>query len=115
MIPAPTYSQGEIVVINFPFTDISGTKKRPALILSNDTINQTGDYLLAMITSQAKRDGLSVSISSADFTATPLPLTSFIRIHKVFLLNELLISHRFLAVTDAFRQRIANVLFDLIQ
>ena len=56
MIPAPTYSQGEIVVINFPFTDISGTKKRPALILSNDTINQTGDYLLAMITSQVKRD-----------------------------------------------------------
>lgn len=115
MTPAPTYSQGEIVVVNFPFTDISGTKKRPALILSNNTVNQTGDYLLVMITSQVKRDGLSIPITSADFKATPLPLTSFIRIHKVFLLNESLISHRFSTVTALLRTRVADVLSDLMR
>lgn len=47
----PTYNQGDIVVVDFPFTDASQTKKRPALVLSNHTVNQTGDYLLVMITS----------------------------------------------------------------
>jgi len=47
MIPAsPLYAQGDIVVVSFPFTDISQTKKRPALVLSNHLVNQTGDYLL---------------------------------------------------------------------
>ncbi|MCY7357475.1 MAG: hypothetical protein LH609_08390 [Rudanella sp.] len=84
-------------------------------MLSNNTVNQTGDYLLVMVTSQVKRDGLSVSITSADFTATPLPLTSFIRVHKVFLLNESLISHQFSAVTPSFRQRIADLLSNLMR
>ena len=44
------YKQGDIVSVNFPFTDISQTKRRPALVISNDLVNQTGDYLLAQIT-----------------------------------------------------------------
>lgn len=40
----PTYQQGDIVVVDFPFTDVSQTKRRPALVLSNQTVNQTGDY-----------------------------------------------------------------------
>lgn len=84
MTPITSYQQGDIVVVQFPFTDISQTKKRPALILSNATVNQTGDYLMVQITSQNKADGLSLPISATDFDGTPLPLTSYVRVHKIF-------------------------------
>lgn len=113
--PIPIYEQGDIVVVDFPFTDVSQTKKRPALVLSNRTINQTGDYLLVMITSQVKYDGFSLPITSVDYVHDPLPLTSYVRFYKVFLLNESLILHRYSAVTASFRQTVADALAKLIQ
>ena len=96
------YKRGDIVAVQFPFTDISKTKKRPALVISNDTVNDTGDYLLVQITSQVKRDNLSVAINDDDFVGSSLPLNSFIRIHKMFLLNESLIHNRITSVSPSF-------------
>lgn len=115
MTPAATYQQGDIVIVHFPFTDVSQTKKRPALILSNTTVNRTGDYLMVQITSQFNADGLSVPITAADFDGPSLPLTSYIRVHKVFLLNGSLIDRRFGAVQPAFRQAIVAELANLLR
>jgi mRNA interferase MazF len=52
-----SYRQGDIVWVDFPFMDGSQIKPRPALIISNETVNQTGDYILVQITSKIKRDG----------------------------------------------------------
>lgn len=111
----PTYTQGDIIVVNFPFTDISQTKKRPALVLSNDAVNQTGDYLLVQITSQIKNDGLSLPILTTDFIQNPLPLTSFVRLHKIFLLNESLIIKKSTAITSTFHQSLVSKIVGLIQ
>jgi mRNA interferase MazF len=109
------YQQGDIVVVNFPFTDVSQAKRRPALVISNDLVNQTGDYLLAQITSQVKTDGLSLSITTSDYTFKPLQLTSFVRIHKVFLLNEALIIRKETSVSSSFLQRLVNEINALLR
>ncbi len=57
------YSQGDIVIVKFPFTDGSEFKKRPELIVFNDAVNKTGDYLVVQITSKLHNDGLSIPIS----------------------------------------------------
>ncbi|MGN6617936.1 MAG: type II toxin-antitoxin system PemK/MazF family toxin [Ilyomonas sp.] len=44
------YKRGDIVWVKFPFSDASANKLRPALIISNNIVNQTGDYLLMQIT-----------------------------------------------------------------
>ena len=73
-----TYAKGDVVIIRFPFTDLSSSKKRPALVISNDAVNQTGDYLLVQISSIEKQDMLSLPIAKSDFTANKqLPLKSF--------------------------------------
>ena len=108
------YKQGDIVSVNFPFTDISQTKRRPALVISNNLVNQTGDYLLAQITSQVKNDGLSLPIQSVDYATTPLQLPSFIRLHKVFLLNESLIIRKSSELKPAFHQRLMSEFQKLI-
>ena len=60
------YNQGDIVVVKFPFTDGSEFKKRPALIISNSTVNKTEDYLLVQITSKPNNDGLSIAINDSE-------------------------------------------------
>ena len=60
------FKQGDIVSVNFPFTDIRITKKRPALIISNEKVNNTGDYLLAQIIDFS---GLNVRLYPYPFTA----------------------------------------------
>jgi mRNA interferase MazF len=48
-----TYKQGDVFLVPFPFTDQSGTKKRPAVVLSSSQYNQNHlDVILAPITSQ---------------------------------------------------------------
>ncbi|TDE11962.1 type II toxin-antitoxin system PemK/MazF family toxin [Dyadobacter psychrotolerans] len=96
------YKRGDIVAVQFPFTDISQTKKRPALVISNEIVNDTGDYLLVQITSQVKKDSLSIPINESDFEGNSLPLHSFLRIHKVFLLNESLIISKITSAKPSF-------------
>jgi len=36
----PAYSFGDVILVSFPFTDQTGTKKRPAVIVSNAAYNQ---------------------------------------------------------------------------
>jgi len=81
------YKQGDIVSVYFPFTDGFTFKKRPALIISNETVNKTGDYLVAQITSKVCNDGLSIEIGSED-CIPPLPFKSYIRSHKLFTIHH---------------------------
>lgn len=110
------YKKGDIVIIKFPFTDLSNAKKRPALVISNDIVNQTGDYLMVQITSKEKTDSLSLSISKTDFTDNKeLPLKSFIRLHKIFLLNESLIVGKATSVKKTFLDKVVDEVVKLIK
>jgi mRNA interferase MazF len=47
-----TYKKGDVVLIPFPFTDLSATKTRPAVVVSiKDFQKKVGDFTVAMITS----------------------------------------------------------------
>ena len=108
------FEQGDIVSVAFPFTNASTSKRRPALILSNHKVNQTGDYLLVQITSKFKNDGLTMNLNDSDFIIKVLPLKSFIRIHKIFLLNESLIVKKITRVSDKFRKHLNKRITELI-
>lgn len=49
MIP---YKKWDIILVPFPFTDLSTIKKRPALIISPDSYNDGLDFVIAFITSK---------------------------------------------------------------
>ena len=47
-----TYKSGDVVLVPFPFTDLSTLKQRPAVILSSSKFNKrTGDCIMVAITS----------------------------------------------------------------
>ncbi|MDI6770332.1 MAG: type II toxin-antitoxin system PemK/MazF family toxin [Anaerolineales bacterium] len=50
------YRQGDVLLVPYPFTDQSGSKQRPSVVVSGDAYNQTHpDVILAPITSQIMR------------------------------------------------------------
>jgi len=84
------FTKGDIVIIPVPFTDNKGYKLRPAVIISNDTVHQTGDVMIVQITSRLRQDKLNITITNDDVTED-LPVKSYIRVHKIFILEQKLI------------------------
>jgi mRNA interferase MazF len=110
------YKRGDIVIVNFPFSDLSKAKKRPALIISNHLVNRTGDYLLVQISSKIRADDLSQVIEDSDFQNNKqLPLQSCIRIHKIFTLNEDIILAKYSSLKEDFLENVINKIVTLIR
>lgn len=76
---------GEVVVLPFPQTDLQAGKRRPALVVADLTGN---DLILCQITSQSRRDGYSVPLATGDFERGPLNIDSFIRVSRLFTVEQ---------------------------
>jgi len=73
--------KGEVVIIPFPFSDLSGAKRRPALVIADWGGD---DIMLCQITSKLKYDGYEIKLGDADFENGKLPVESHIRPNKIF-------------------------------
>ena len=93
------YSRGEIVLIPVPFTDLSATKKRPVLIISNNKYNTADqDMIVAAVTSNLIQQG--VSLTNGDLTQGHLPKPSIIRSDKVYTLNQKIVVKKIGSVAE---------------
>lgn len=79
---------GEVVVLPFPQTDLQVGKRRPALVVAQLTGD---DLILCQVTSQSRRDGYSVVLTSTDFERGHLSVDSFIRSNRLFTIDHSLI------------------------
>jgi mRNA interferase MazF len=75
------FIKGDVVVIPFPFSDLTGSKKRPALVLAD---LPGDDILLCQITSQQTKDSFAVPLTAIDFSNGSLPSNSYIRPSRIF-------------------------------
>ena len=75
------FVKGDIVVINFPFSDLTGAKRRPALVLCE---LEGSDVILCQITGQSKMDKYSVKLSCDDYIGGNLKTESIVRPNKIF-------------------------------
>jgi len=101
------YSQREIVLVPFPYSDSSSTKRRPVLIISNNRYNaQYADVVVAVISSAIRSDDeYAVTISDKDLDYGILPEESTIKIHKLFTIDKNRIIKKFsLLKRDKFTQ-----------
>lgn len=72
---------GAVVVIPFPFSDLSQAKPRPAVVLADAG---RSDWLLCMVTSNAHADPKAVPIAVGDFQSGSLRQVSYVRPGKLF-------------------------------
>lgn len=79
---------GAVVLVRFPFSDLTSSKLRPPLVLAHVG---RGDCILCQITSNPYTDPNAVELRDEHFSRGSLGLTSYIRPGKLFTANESLI------------------------
>lgn len=91
-----TYKKSSVVLVRFPFTDLSDSKVRPAVILTpTQFLIDSEDVLCAFISSSLPdpllETDIIISSNQSDFRKTGLKRTSVLRTHKLVLLSKKLI------------------------
>jgi mRNA interferase MazF len=92
------FIKGDIVVIPFPFSDLSGSKKRPALVLAD---LQGDDIILCQITSQQTKDKYAISVKESDFKTGKLTAPSNIRPNRIFTADKNIIIKKAASLNEA--------------
>jgi mRNA interferase MazF len=75
------FVRGDVVVVPFPFSDLSNSKRRPALVLSD---LQGDDVILCQITGQTTHDSYAISLDDREFLSGGLKQKSNIRPNRLF-------------------------------
>ena len=83
------YSQGDVLLVSLPFTDLTSQKRRPVLVLSkNEYNNATEDLIVAAITSKIDAKPYVVVFTDNDMATGSLKVDSCIRIDKIYTLSQ---------------------------
>lgn len=92
----------DLILVPFPFSDLSTKKKRPALVLSHvDGIKRSKLVICAMVTSHIEPLAISGDVVMHDWQKAGLPLASKIRLAKLVSLEDGLIIKRLGKLTKA--------------
>ena len=83
-------------MVPFPFTDLSGRKRRPALVVSPGSFREE-DLILCAITSRVpeRLSAWDVPLGPVDMAAGKLPKESVVKIGKLFTTHRSLIASLF--------------------
>jgi mRNA interferase MazF len=106
------FAAGAVVLIPFPYSDLSRAKLRPAVVLADAG---RGDVVLCQLTSNAYADPTAVELTRIDFTAGALRHTSYARPAKLFTLSASLAVRRVGVLGSASRDRIVDAVIDLLR
>jgi mRNA interferase MazF len=85
------FVKGDVVVVPFPFSDLSASKKRTALVVATLTGD---DVILCQITSQSVADRYAISLVDSDFSSGGLRQPSNIRPNRLFTADSTIILYR---------------------
>lgn len=83
--------KGDVVVLPFPFSDLSASKKRPAVVVATLTGD---DIICCQITSEARFDDYAIVLNNTDFQEGSLQQTSMIRPNRLFTADRSIILYK---------------------
>lgn len=106
------FVKGDVVILPFPFSNLSNAKKRPALVLAN----LSGyDLIVCQITSRYKQDRHALSLMTVDFQNGKLPVDSFIRQNRLFTADSRIILYRVGNVKSSFIDSVVNSVCNILR
>jgi len=85
------FIKGDVVVIPFPFSDLTQTKRRPALVIS---ALEGDDVILCQITSRTIRDNYAIPLEDKDFKTGELKQSSNVRPNHIFTADSHIILYK---------------------
>lgn len=103
------FIKGDVVVVPFPFSDLSQSKRRPAVIISPLEGN---DAILCQITSKTIKDTYAILIDDKDFFSGNLKQPSNIRPNRLFTADSDIILYRIGSIR---REKMSEVIERLVE
>ncbi len=108
VIPA----NGAVVLVRFPFSDLSQTKLRPAIVLADTGRN---DWILCQVTSQPYTDPLAVEITNSDLANGSFKKDSYARPGKLFTANAAIMTKQIGELKSQKLEEIIRVVISLLE
>ena len=106
-----SFSKGSLVLIPYPFSDLSSNKKRPVLVLTKP--DKLGDFCALPVTTKPYH---SNSILLNDFLDSGnLPKTSWVRTDRIVTLNKTLVIKEFASCSMELIRQVIQDLCNFVQ
>ncbi|MDD3621370.1 MAG: type II toxin-antitoxin system PemK/MazF family toxin [Methanofollis sp.] len=106
------FIKGDVVIVPFPFSDLSTVKRRPALVVATPGGD---DLILCQITSQQIRDRYAIGITDTDFVEGTLRKSSNVRPNRIFSASINLILYRAGHLDDQAMKSVTTRLIEILQ
>ena len=109
------YEQRDIVIVPFPFSDLSAVKHRPVLIISNNKDNkESEDIVTCGITSNLNNAKHSVLIENNNLELGYIPSKSRIKVDKLFTLDKSIIIKRVAKINNETLDKVKKEFINII-
>ncbi|EKE22386.1 MAG: hypothetical protein ACD_6C00851G0002 [uncultured bacterium] len=106
------FVKGDIVVVPFPFSDLTKSKRRPALVLANLTGD---DLILCQITSQDVRDAYALNLDESNFESGGLNKSSNIRPNRIFTADRHIVLYKAGHLNILKMQSVTDALIEILK
>ncbi len=108
-------NQRELVWVRFPFSNLTDSKVRPAVVVSNTIYNRAHlDIIVCALTSNLEKQDYSIPISNENLSSGTLPIKSRIRADNILLIEKTLVVRPFARLDtqtfDALASEIAKLI-----
>jgi mRNA interferase MazF len=105
-------SAGSVILVPFPFSDLSHSKLRPAVVLADAG---RGDWILCQITSKSYSDSRAIELNSSSFAKGSLHTVSYARPGKLFTANQSLIIRQVGTSKDEALNQVIDAVVELLR
>jgi mRNA interferase MazF len=106
------FMKGDVVVLPFPFSDLSQAKRRPALVIAE---LEGDDVILVQITSQTIRDTYAIALSDSDFIEGSLNKPSNVRPNRLFTADTHIVLYRVGRISSAKANGITDSVISILK
>ncbi len=103
---------GRVVLVPFPFSDLSQAKLRPAVVLADA---DREDWILCQITSNPYGDPRAVALADTDFRTGSLRVMSYVRPGKLFTANSSLMMTQVGSLKDEMVKDIVEAVISILR
>ncbi len=104
--------KGDVVVVPFPFSDLSEHKRRPALITA---ILKDENLILCQITSKYHIDNYCIPLSDSDFKNGNIRITSLIKPQKLFTADKSIVKYKIGRLKSEKIREVENEIISIFQ
>ena len=104
--------KGDVVVVPFPFSDLSASKKRPALVIAT---LEGDDLILCQVTSKARYDKYSITLENSDFKEGSLDIESNIKPNKLFTADKSIVQYKIGSIKDKKLKEVVDSICNIVR